>query len=536
MLCSNQIQFLLEHRLKSVQTLSLFGSRLKRILKAAATVGGMTMLSRILGFVRDMVIARYFGATAGADAFFVAFKIPNFFRRLFAEGAFSQAFVPVLAEAKEKRGKEAVKQLVDAIAFRLGGILLLLTAFGVFGSSLWMMVFAPGFVDDPEKFDLAADMLAITFPYLLLISLVAFSSAILNTYNQFAVPAFTPVFLNLVLITFAIWVAPLLDIPVMALAWGVLFAGVVQLLFHLPYLYRLGLLPSPTRKSDPGVGEVKRLMLPALFGVSVAQINLLVDTILASFLVTGSISWLYYSDRLMEFPLGVFGVALATVVLPGLSKKAANENWQGFQADIDFALRLVLLIGLPATLGLLLLAEPLIITLFFYGAFTEHDVSMSGMSLMAYSFGLLGFIVVKILAPTFYARKDMKTPVKIAVVALVTNMVMNLILIGPFAHVGLAAATTISAFVNGGLLYWYLRKQEVFSPLSGWGRLWQQVIFASAGLVGFIVWLNPDVSLWLSFGVWDRLMWLFGLVFSAILIYAAALLLFGFRPRKFIRG
>jgi putative peptidoglycan lipid II flippase len=508
---------------------------LKRIIKAAATVGGMTMISRILGFVRDMVIARYFGASMGADAFFVAFKIPNFFRRLFAEGAFSQAFVPVLAEAKEKRGHEAVKHLVDALSFRLGGILLVITAFGVFGSSIWMMVFAPGFIDQPEKFALASDMLAITFPYLLLISLVAFSSAIMNTYNQFAVPAFTPVFLNLVLITFAIWVSPLLDIPIMALAWGVLVAGVVQLLFHLPFLYRLGLLPSPTRKSDPGVGEVKRMMIPALFGVSVAQINLLLDTVLASFLITGSVSWLYYSDRLMEFPLGVFGVALATVVLPGLSKKAANEDWKGFRQDIDSALRLVLIIGLPATLGLLLLAEPLIITLFYYGAFTALDVTMSGMSLMAYSFGLLGFILVKILAPAFYARKDMKTPVKVAIIALVTNMVLNLIFIGPFAHVGLAAATAISAFVNSGLLYWYLRKQEVFKPLSGWAKLIVQVVVANVILVAFLLWFTPSVAEWLLFDWEERLIWLFGLVFAVIAIYAVSLLLLGLNPKRMLK-
>ncbi|MDX1347203.1 MAG: murein biosynthesis integral membrane protein MurJ [Thiomicrorhabdus chilensis] len=509
---------------------------MKRILKATATVGGMTMISRVLGFVRDVIIARYFGASMGADAFFVAFKIPNFFRRLFAEGAFSQAFVPVLAEAKEKRGQDAVKHLVNAISFRLGGILLLLTAFGVFGSSLWMMVFAPGFIDDPVKFALASDMLSITFPYLLLISLVAFSSAIMNTYNQFAVPAFTPVFLNLVLISFAVWVSPLLDIPVMALAWGVLVAGVVQLLFHLPFLYRLGLLPHPSRQSDPGVGEVKRLMLPALFGVSVAQINLLIDTVLASFLVTGSVSWLYYSDRLMEFPLGVFGVALATVVLPGLSKKAANENWEGFRQDIDTALRLVLIIGLPATLGLLLLAEPLIISLFHYGKFTELDVSMSGMSLMAYSFGLLGFILVKILAPAFYARKDMKTPVKVAVVALVTNTVLNLILIGPFAHVGLAAATTISAFVNAGLLYWYLRKQQVFTPLSGWPKLFVQVLLANAVLVGFIVWLSPLTGEWLGFDAWHRMAWLLGLVVGAILIYGMVLIGLGLNPKRLLKA
>ncbi|WP_135795199.1 murein biosynthesis integral membrane protein MurJ [Hydrogenovibrio crunogenus] len=508
---------------------------MKRIIKATATVGGMTMISRLLGFVRDMVIARYFGATAGADAFFVAFKIPNFFRRLFAEGAFSQAFVPVLSEVKEKRGKDAVKHLINAISFRLGGILLLLTAFGVFGSGLWMLVFAPGFADDPEKFQLASDMLSITFPYLLLISLVAFSSAIMNTYDQFAVPAFTPVFLNLVLITFAIWVSPLLDVPVMALAWGVLAAGVVQLLFHLPFLKRLGLLPVPSPKTDEGVSEVKRLMLPALFGVSVAQINLLIDTVLASFLITGSVSWLYYSDRLMEFPLGVFGVALATVVLPGLSKKAATENWDGFRQDIDTALRLVLIIGVPATLGLLLLAQPLMITLFYYGAFTENDVTMSGMSLMAYSFGLLGFILVKILAPAFYARKDMKTPVKIAVVALVTNTVMNLALIGPFAHVGLAAATSISAFVNAGLLYWFLRKQQAFSPLPGWGKLWGQVLFANSVLVILILAITPDISDWLSFDAWHRLGWLLAIVFGTMAAYGVVLVATGIKPKRLLK-
>jgi len=495
----------------------------------------MTMISRLLGFVRDMVIARYFGATAGADAFFVAFKIPNFFRRLFAEGAFSQAFVPVLSEVKEKRGKDAVKHLINAISFRLGGILLLLTVFGVFGSGLWMLVFAPGFADDPEKFQLASDMLSITFPYLLLISLVAFSSAIMNTYDQFAVPAFTPVFLNLVLITFAIWVSPLLDVPVMALAWGVLAAGVVQLLFHLPFLKRLGLLPVPSPKTDEGVSEVKRLMLPALFGVSVAQINLLIDTVLASFLITGSVSWLYYSDRLMEFPLGVFGVALATVVLPGLSKKAATENWDGFRQDIDTALRLVLIIGVPATLGLLLLAQPLMITLFYYGAFTENDVTMSGMSLMAYSFGLLGFILVKILAPAFYARKDMKTPVKIAVVALVTNTVMNLALIGPFAHVGLAAATSISAFVNAGLLYWFLRKQQAFSPLPGWGKLWGQVLFANSVLVVLILAMTPDISDWLSFDAWHRLGWLLAIVFGTMVAYGVVLVATGIKPKRLLK-
>ncbi|WP_198415241.1 murein biosynthesis integral membrane protein MurJ [Thiosulfativibrio zosterae] len=508
---------------------------MKRILKATATVGGMTMLSRILGFVRDMVIARYFGASSGADAFFVAFKIPNFFRRLFAEGAFSQAFVPVLAEAKEKRGQAAVKALVDAIVFRLGGILLLLTAFGVFGSGLWMMVFAPGFMDDPEKFALASDMLAITFPYLLLISLVAFSSAIMNTYNQFAVPAFTPVLLNLVLIASAIWLSPLFEIPVMALAWGVLLAGVAQLLFHVPFLMRLGLLPVPRRQKEEGVDEVKRLMLPALFGVSVAQINLLLDTILASFLITGSVSWLYYSDRLMEFPLGVFGVALATVVLPGLSKQAANQDWTAFKRDLDFALKLVFLIAVPATLGLFLLATPLISSLFFYGAFTANDVQQSSLSLMAYSLGLLGFILVKVLAPAFYARKNMKTPVKIAMVALVSNMVFNLILIWPLAHAGLALATTISAFINAGLLAYFLFKEDMLAFSKQWKSLLWQGLLANVVLVLFLMLLNPLDAQWFAWNGWERLGALMGLVLLSILVYAMTLLAVGFRPRQALK-
>lgn len=509
---------------------------MRRILKATATVGGMTMVSRILGFVRDMVIARYFGASAGADAFFVAFKIPNFFRRLFAEGAFSQAFVPVLAETKEQRGDAAVRHLVGAMSFRLGLILFILTIVGVVGASWWMALFAPGFRADAQKFLLATQMLQLTFPYLMLISLVALSSALMNTYNRFAVPAFTPVWLNLVLIGCAIWLSPFLDVPVMALAWGVLIAGVVQLLFHLPFLWKMGLLAKPTSEPDPGVGEVKRLMIPALFGVSVAQINLLVDTILASFLITGSVSWLYYSDRLMEFPLGVFGVALATVVLPGLSKKAANADWQGFKQDLDFALKLVVLIGLPAMLGLLLLAHPLLTTLFFYGAFTAHDVLMSSYSLMAYSFGLLGFILVKVLAPAFYARKDMKTPVRIAVIALVTNIVLNLALIGPLAHSGLALATSLSALLNAGLLYYFLRKQQVFSLQSAWRGFMVQVLLASGVMAVLLVYLSPEHQAWLSFSAWERMGWLFGLIVAAMLAYGGTLLASGFRPKRMMRA
>ncbi len=500
------------------------------MLKSLFTVSSMTLLSRILGFVRDMVIARYFGASVGADAFFVAFKIPNFFRRLFAEGAFSQAFVPVLAEAKEKQGKARVQQLVDAISFRLLAVLMVFIGLGMVFAEQVTWLFAPGFAQEMEKFQLTADMLRLTFPYLLLISLVALSSAILNTYDRFAVPAFTPVLLNLTLIGTALGLSAYFQPPVLALAWGVLIAGIVQLVFHLPFLWRLGLLPRPRPVSDPGVNEVKRLMLPALFGVSVAQINLLIDTILASFLQTGSVSWLYYSDRLMEFPLGVFGIALATVVLPGLSKKVAVEDWHGFRQDLDQALRLIWLIGVPATVGLALLSGPLLTTLFHYGAFTDTDVMQAQKSLIAYSLGLSGFILVKVLAPAFYAMKEMKLPVRAAVIALVANTVLNLIFIWPLAHAGLALATSLSAFVNAGLLYWFLtRNMNLFQPLPGW--LWR-FFQGSMGLLAMAIWLwwsTPGLAEWLEASAGKRVLWLTGLVFSAMGVYGAVLFMMGWR-------
>ena len=354
----------------------------------------MTMLSRVLGLVRDMVIARYFGAGAGADAFFVAFKIPNFLRRLFAEGAFAQAFVPVLSSYRQQESITEVRRLVNAVAGVLGLVLLGVTAVAMLGAPLLTAVFAPGFLDDDLKFGLASDMLRITFPYLLLVSLTAFAGSILNSYDRFAVPAFTPVLLNLAMISAAIFLSPLMETPVIALAWGVFIAGALQLFFQLPFLMQLGLMPRP--KVDyrhEGVRRIMKLMVPALFGVSVSQINLLLDTVLASFLQTGSVSWLYYSDRLSELPLGVFGIAIATVILPSLSRKHAAESADQFAATLDWAVRAVLLIGLPAALALALLAEPLIATLFHYGEVTDRDVTMAAQSLRAYSAGLLGLHV-----------------------------------------------------------------------------------------------------------------------------------------------
>ena len=399
----------------------------------------MTTISRVLGLVRDVVIANYFGAKEGTDAFFVAFRIPNFFRRLFAEGAFSQAFVPVLSEYKTQRTDDDVKGLIDNVAGYLGGAVLLISIIGVVCAPVIVMIFAPGFLAIPGRYDLTVTMLRITFPYLLFISLTAFAAGIFNTYGRFGVPAFTPVLLNLSLIMAAIGLAPMLEQPVIALAWGVLIGGMVQLGFQVPFLWRLKRLPRPRlRRQHEGVRRIFRLMLPAVFGVSVTQINLLVDTLIASFLVTGSVSWLYYSDRLVEFPLGVFGVALATVILPSLSQRHAEGSAEVFSHTLDWALRWVMVIGAPAMLGLILLAGPMLTTLFQYGAFQDHDVTMASRSLMAYTVGLLGYILIKILAPGFYARQDTRTPVRIGIIAMVANIVLNIILVFPLAHAGLA--------------------------------------------------------------------------------------------------
>ena len=445
------------------------------LLRSSAVVGTMTTISRVLGLLRDVVIAAFIGASANADAFFIAFKIPNFLRRLFAEGAFSQAFVPVLADYKKAGSAAAVKALVDRVAGVLGGSLLFITALSMLAAPLVTTIFAPGFVGQPEKFLLTTEMIRITFPYLFLISMTGFCGAILNSYGRFAVPAFTPVFLNLSLIFAALVAAPWFEEPVFALAWGVLLAGVVQLLFQLPFLYRLDLVPRPIwDSSDEGVRRIVKLMVPALFGVSVSQINLLLDTVLASFLPTGSISWLYYSDRLAELPLGIFGIAIATVILPNLSAHRAAARETSFSATLDWALRWVLLIGVPSALALILLAKPILITLFEYGALNARDVEMSALSLRAYSLGLIAFMLVKVLAPGFYARKDTATPVKIGIIAMVANMVMNLLFTLPLmylwniGHVGLALATSVAAMLNAGMLLRGLLRAGFYQFQPGW--------------------------------------------------------------------
>ncbi|WP_428036020.1 murein biosynthesis integral membrane protein MurJ [Amphritea sp.] len=493
----------------------------------------MTMFSRVLGLIRDVVVANYFGAGSSADAFFVAFKIPNFLRRLFAEGAFSQAFVPVLSEYRSLRDLAAVKQLVDRVAGSLGLVLIVVTLLGVLGAPVLAAIFAPGFyLHDPLRYGLAVEMLRYTFPYLLLISLTALAGSILNSYERFAVPAFTPVLLNLSLIGAAIWMQPLFDQPVMALALGVLIAGSAQLLFQLPFLWRLQLLPKPVLGfQDEGVKRILKLMLPALFGVSVSQINLLLDTLLASFLQTGSVSWLYYSDRLAELPLGVFGIAIATVILPSLSRRHAEKSTEHFSRTLDWAMRMVLLIGLPAAMALLVLAEPLIATLFHYGEMADRDVTMAAISLRAYAGGLVAFMLIKVLAPGYFSRQDTKTPVKIGIVAMVVNMVLNLLLIWPMAHAGLALATTLSAFLNAGLLLRGLLKEGVFSWQSGWPKWLLRVAMANIAMIVFLVLLAGRPEQWLGFDMWQRVTQMAILVGGGAIIYLLVLLLMGMRLR-----
>lgn len=507
------------------------------MFKSLAKVGSNTLLSRILGFVRDLVVAHTFGANAGTDAFFVAFKIPNFLRRLFAEGAFAVAFVPVLTEYKERRSFAELKLFVDHVAGTLGSVLLAVTLAGVLGAPVLAMIFAPGFIGSEGKLDLAVDMLRLTFPYLLFISLTAFAGGILNAHGRFGVPAFTPVLLNVSLISCALWLAPLMERPIMALAWGVLLAGIVQLLFQFPFLRQIRLLPRfvPAPR-DEGVRRIGRLMLPALFGVSVTQLNLLLDTLIASFLVSGSISWLYYSDRLMEFPLGILGVGLATVILPNLSKKHATESPEGFSHVIDWALRWGLLLGLPAAVGLLVLAGPMIATLFQSGVFDATDVAMSRQSLMAYALGLLSFILIKILAPGYYSRQDTRTPVRIAVIAMLANMVLNIILVFPLAHAGLALATSLSASLNAFLLFRGLRQAGVYRPEAGWLLLILRAATAAAVMGGLLYWGVGDLGSWLEMGstdkVWRLLLW----VLAGVGSYFAALALLGIGPRHFRRS
>jgi putative peptidoglycan lipid II flippase len=507
------------------------------LLRAVATVSSLTTVSRVLGFARDFFIARAFGAGLATDAFFVAFRLPNLLRRLFAEGAFSQAFVPVLGEYKNRSSPEEVKTLIDGVATLLFVALVITAALGVVLAPAIVYVTAPGFAADPAKpFDLTVTMLRIVFPYIAFMSLVAFAAGVLNTWNRFSVPAITPALLNVSFIVGALFFAERFDPPVLVLAWAVIAGGALQLALQVPFLLRLGLLPRwRLDLSNPGVRRILMLMAPAAFGVSISQISLVINTIFASFLVTGSVSWLYYADRLMEFPAGVLGVAVGTILLPSLSKYHAAANQEEYARLLDWGLRITVLLALPSAAALAVLALPFIATLFHYGRFSAQDAGMTQQALIAYSVGLVGMILVKILAPGFYARQNVVTPVKIGVLTLLATQAMNLAFIGPLKHAGLALAIGLGACLNAGLLYRMLRKHGIYAPQPGWPVFFLKVAASVAFMAVVLFTTMGEPGWWLSASWRLKVPAVIGLVVLGTAAYGACLLAFGFRPRDFSR-
>jgi len=506
------------------------------LLKALATISGLTFASRILAFIRDVLIARIFGAGMETDAFFVAFKLPNLLRRLFAEGAFSQAFVPIFGEYKNRRGHDETKQLVNHVVSLLAVILFIVTLIGIIAAPILVYISAPGFVKEPDKFDLTVQLLRITSPYIFFISLVAVAAGILNSYNKFWVPAFAPILLNICFIGAALWLAPYCDPPIMALGWAVFLAGIVQLAFQVPFLKQIGMLPRWRLVfNDEGVWRVIKQMGPAVFGVSIAQLSLIINTIFASFLVAGSVSWLYYADRLMEFPSGVLGVAISTILLPSLSKLHVDSNPAEYSKMLDWGLRLTCMLTLPSALGLGLIAVPLLSTFFQHGSFTANDVLMTRDALVGYAVGLIGILAVKVLAPGFYARQDIKTPVKIGLITLVATQLMNLAFIGWLQHAGLALAIGLGACVNSSILLYLLLKRDIYRPEPGWGVFSLKLALALL-VMGMVLWFGMgETATWLQTGGWARIWHLTWLVGAGILSYFAILGILGFRPKDFSR-
>lgn len=507
------------------------------LLKALATVSSMTLLSRVSGFVRDVLQAQVFGAGPLMDAFVVASRLPNLLRRMFAEGAFSQAFVPVLAEYKTRQGEEATRVLIDKVATSLAILLAIVTVIGVIAAPLLIYATAAGFAASPDKFDLSVQLLRICFPYIFFISLVSMAAGILNTWGKMGAPAFTPFFLNLSYIIFTLLAVPYFDPPIMALAWALFAGGVMQLVFQIPFLRSIKTLPRWNFDlKDSGVRRIYTLMLPALLGVSVTQISLVINTQYQSFMEEGSVSWLYFADRLMEFPSALLGVALGTILLPGLSKRFAEANHGEYSRLLDWGLRLTFLLALPAAVGLAMLATPLISTLFQGGEFSPEDVVRTRDALIAYSVGLIGIILVKILAPGFYARQNIKTPVKIALVALVAVQSMNLLFIFwplKLGHAGLALSIGLGACLNALLLYRGIRDHDIYTPEPGWLAFLLKLgiaLYLMAGALWFTVG-NPEQ--WFALSRFMRAVWLFGLVGLGAAVYFAALWLMGFRLGDF---
>jgi putative peptidoglycan lipid II flippase len=509
-------------------------SKKQTLFRSTTLVSVMTFISRTVGFIRDMVIANFFGAQAGMDAFFVAFRIPNFMRRLFAEGAFAQAFVPVLAEYQKTKDPADVRVFIARIAGYLSTVLSLVTLVGIIASPVIIFLFAPGFSQHSVRAELATEMLRITFPFLMMVSLTAMGGAVLNTYGYFGVPAFTPVLLNVCMIAAVEYLCPHLPRPVVGLAWGVCIAGFAQFLFQLPFLYQKRLLVKPQFVfNDPGVRKVLKLMIPALFGVSIAQLNLMVDSIFASFLQVGSVSWLYYTDRLADFPLGVFGVAISTVILPHLSRKHAEQNTERYSQALDWGLRSILLIGIPAGIGLSLFAMPLVAGCFAYGQFNEFDLLQTQKSLITMGLGVPAFMMIKVLASGFYARQDIKTPVKVGAWSMVINSILCALFVGFFAHAGLTLASAIAGYVNCGCLLVLLIRKGVFIPAPGWLKYSMQLLIANSAVCAYLYWAIGSVSYWLSFSGSRRLGLLLLHVFAVTVIYIVVLGLSGLRFKHF---
>lgn len=512
-----------------------------RLFRSTVIVSSMTMLSRILGLIRDMVLMSVFGAGGLMDAFLVAFKIPNFLRRLFAEGAFSQAFVPVLTEYKEARTLAEVQLLIARVSGVLSLVLLVLTVAVIFLAPQVVYLFAPGFADDPQKFGAATELLRLTFPYLLFISMTAFFGSILQSYGRFAAPAFAPVLLNLCMIGGALILAPMLDKPIMALGYAVAISGILQLLIQLPQLWQQKLLIPPSISfKDEGVRRILTLMLPAIFGVSVTQINLLLSTVFASLMIAGSVSWMYAAERLSELPLGLIGVAIGTVILPSLSSSRAKSDDESFRQTLDWAARLILVIGIPASLAIFVLSDILMDALFVRGQFTHQDALMSGIALKSLSGGILGFMLIKIFAPAFFANQDTKTPVKIGIISVFANMIFSVVFIGLFylmklpLHGGLALATTAASFVNAGLLYAVLHRRGIYRFGTHWKKMIRQFVIANLAMVislSVILPLYPiDANHWLKIAI------LLGICGFGAIIYGIALLITGFRPSQLKHG
>lgn len=504
------------------------------LVKSSFAFSFMTLLSRVLGFVRDVVAAFIFGASPGYDAFILSFRIPNLMRRLFAEGAFSQAFVPVLSEYQTNKSPDEVKNFVSHITGNLALILSLVTIIGIVAAPFFIYLFAPGFDSAGPRHLLAVQMLRLTFPYIFFISLTALAGSLLNTHGKFAVPAFTPVFLNISLILATCVLSPHLANPEVALAWGVLLAGIVQLAFQIPFLLKMGIMPRPQINwRDPAVRKVLLLMPPAIFGAAISQITLLVDSLFASFLVSGSISWLYYADRLMEFPLGVIGVGLATVILPSLARQHAAGAKNELARTLDWGVRCVILIGVPSMLGLFFLAGPLVATLFQSGKFTSNDVLMTTQCLMGYALAVLGIMLAKMFSSAFYATQNIKTPVRISVFILFFNVGLNALLIRYFAHAGLAMATSLTSLLNAALLYRKWRSMHNFRFQAGWQVFLFRITCASVGMILFLWFTSPALDVWLSWDRMPRIISLMLLIGAAGILYSGILLALGVRPRQF---